>query len=68
MVQPMNEEPMGLATEPGLCPDTGTCHHECVGGCFRVMCCAPLSAAHFPDDKWPAGCVEVYGDPEGFIW
>lgn len=27
----------------GDCPDGGTCHHGCVGPCFRVACCGPLT-------------------------
>ncbi len=28
-----------------VCPDDGTCHHDCgSGGCFRVACCVPLTA------------------------
>ena len=24
------------------CPDQGTCHHECIAGCYRVLACAPF--------------------------
>ena len=34
------------------CPDDGTCHHSCIGSCFRVITCGPLSDV-FPDDYWP---------------
>jgi hypothetical protein len=38
-----------------VCPDGGTCHHECQGrDCFRVDCCEPLSDVYV-DDKWPEG-------------
>jgi len=35
-----------------LCPDEGTCHHDCVKKCFRVGSCEPLSGV-FPNDQWP---------------
>ena len=35
------------------CPDGGTCHHQCARTCWRVWNCGPLSAAGFPDDRWP---------------
>jgi hypothetical protein len=38
-----------------VCPDGGTCHHECQGrDCFRVDCCEPLSGVYV-DDEWPKG-------------
>jgi len=43
------------------CPDFGTCHHVCLGACFRVLSCGPLSGI-FPNDEWPA---EVIHDNRG---
>lgn len=35
------------------CPDGGRCHHQCgAGGCFRVLCCSPLSS-YGTGDRWP---------------
>jgi hypothetical protein len=34
------------------CPDDGACHHRCLGACFRVLNCAPLSGA-FNGGDWP---------------
>jgi len=36
------------------CPDDGACHHDCGNtGCFRVLCCEPLSIAGYKNDRWP---------------
>ncbi len=41
-----------------VCPDEGTCHHECGHGpCFRVLSCEPLSGV-FPGDRWPSYVVD----------
>lgn len=43
-------------TKLRVCPDGGTCHHECPGesaiSCSRVRSCGPLSGV-FPGDRWP---------------
>jgi hypothetical protein len=39
-----------------MCPDGGTCHHNCADSCFRVGSCGPLSGV-FPNDDWPADVV-----------
>ena len=41
------------------CPDGGTCHHECEGGCFRVQFCEPLSDV-FPNDEWPDEMIQEH--------
>lgn len=48
------DEVGGVLNGKIMCPDGGTCHHECPGAaqCFRVLACAPLSGV-FPDDRWP---------------
>ena len=42
--------------ERRICPDGGTCHHDCQGespaSCSRVLGCAPLSGV-FPGNVWP---------------
>lgn len=38
------------------CPDDGACHHRCLGSCFRVLYCLPLSGA-FESGKWPKAIV-----------
>ena len=35
-----------------LCPDKGTCHHDCTMHCWRALNCGPLSNI-FPGDRWP---------------
>jgi hypothetical protein len=45
-------------SKPRLCPDGGTCHHQCQKGCFRVKACAPLSGV-YPDDWWPASVQDL---------
>lgn len=35
-----------------LCPDGGTCHHECREPCWRRENAAPLAGV-FPGDAWP---------------
>jgi hypothetical protein len=32
------------------CPDQGTCHHDCIAGCYRVLACAPFKAVVIIDD------------------
>ena len=44
-----------------LCPDGGTCHHECAAKCFRVTGCVPLSGV-FPGDVWPIGVLASHAD------
>jgi hypothetical protein len=45
-----------------LCPDDGTCHHDCDEGyCFRVEYCEPLTAAGW-GDRWPTSIRRIYGD------
>lgn len=46
--------------ERPTCPDEGTCHHRCVGGCFRVLACGPLSAH---GDSWTEDEVAMHGAP-----
>jgi hypothetical protein len=46
------------------CPDGGACHHACPAVCWRVANCGPLSAAHYPDDEWPA---EVLREHAGIV-
>lgn len=42
-----------------MCPDSGTCHHECrPGPCFRVLCCGPLSGV-YPENEWPAEVTKL---------
>jgi hypothetical protein len=49
-------------TSKSICPDEGACHHNCAPcSCFRVRCCDPLGAAHYPNDEWPAIVIERYG-------
>lgn len=45
-----------------ICPDGGTCHHECTGPCFRVQHCAPLSGV-YPRDQWPEEVKDGNRDP-----
>lgn len=58
---------MSKAKIKAHCPDGGYCHHQCAehspDECFRVACCAPLSAA-YPSGEWPA---EVLMDPRPFF-
>lgn len=50
--------------EPG-CPDSGACHHACPEGrCWRVLNAEPLSAAGYPEDRWPAEIVKARLDAE----
>lgn len=42
----------GYLEENMICPDDGTCHHECEFYCWRVRYCEPLSGV-FPGDQWP---------------
>jgi hypothetical protein len=49
------------------CPDDGTCHHECTFGCWRVTNCGPLSAAKFPDNKWPEQIVADHTETDGIF-
>jgi len=45
------------------CPDDGRCHHHCLPEfCYRVACCGPLSAAHYPNDTWPTEIVAAYSE------
>jgi len=45
------------------CPDGGRCHHHCLPEfCYRVACCGPLSAAHYPNDTWPPEIVAAYSE------
>ncbi|EMY33571.1 hypothetical protein D477_014256 [Arthrobacter crystallopoietes BAB-32] len=55
---------MTTSSDKDRCPDDGACHHNCVGGCFRVRACGPLSGV-YPGDRWPAAVVETeVGYPE----
>ena len=49
------------------CPDTGTCHHRCSVGCFRVEYCGPLSIANFPDDRWPDEIKARFTPSDGML-
>lgn len=42
------------------CPDGGACHHSCKTSCWRVVHALPLSAAKYPDDRWPADVVDAH--------
>ena len=42
-----------------LCPDGGTCHHDCNDQCWRVGACGPLSGV-YPDDDWPADVMDEH--------
>lgn len=46
------------------CPDSGTCHHRCVGGCFRVENAGPLSIAGYKNDEWPEIVKDHAGQPK----
>lgn len=46
------------------CPDSGTCHHECTVGCWRVANAGPLS---FYGEDWPAEVVAEFGENDGHI-
>lgn len=39
------------------CPDAGSCHHDCVRACWRVLNANPLSAW---DDRWPPELIEAH--------
>lgn len=49
------------------CPDTGACHHRCTTGCWRVLHCGPLSAAKFPDNRWPDYIREQNEESDGVL-
>lgn len=45
-----------------LCPDGGSCHHDCAAlACFRVHWCGPLSGI-FPGGTWPEHVVARYAN------
>lgn len=50
-----------LGVEKLRCPDGGTCHHECLTGCYRVACCSPLGAV-YSGNEWPRQVIAEYGN------
>lgn len=56
-----------MANDKLMCPDTGTCHHGCSFGCWRVENAAPLSIAKFPDDRWPDDIKRDWTDNDGSL-
>lgn len=53
---------MSEAARRRLCPDTGTCHHDCpLDACFRVHNCGPFTDV-YPDDDWPTLIVAKFRD------
>jgi hypothetical protein len=58
---------MSRASIPEQCPDTGTCHHACTIGCWRVTHAGPLSIAKFPGNRWPDHIKAEYADTDGSL-
>lgn len=44
------------------CPDSGTCHHRCLTGCWRVAYAEPLSIVGYPQDRWPGDVRRQYAN------